>query len=124
VSDSSQPAHIHSRSYQRNVVVDDQGRALLVDFGLVSAVRSMPISYSHPEISRDAIRSVTVPRPPRDLLTIRRWLAPESLDPDDDGAALGEETDIYSFSMLAMEVFTGTGTSHSPWLWSWSTLNS
>jgi hypothetical protein len=34
-------------------------------------------------------------------------MAPELLDPDNNDATVNKETDVYSFSMVAIEVFTG-----------------
>jgi len=68
-----------------NVLISNGGRALLADFGFSALVESsFSLSISEP------------------LGGSPLWMAPEKLDGYDDSA----ETDVYSFAMLTLELFT------------------
>ncbi|KAF9789351.1 kinase-like domain-containing protein [Thelephora terrestris] len=69
-----------------NIFVDDLGRAYLTDFSLAT-------------ISPD-LKPVALVRPFCPL----RWTAPEILGAD---AVISKETDIYSFAMLMIEIYSG-----------------
>ena len=69
---------------QRNVLVDDSGRARVADFGLSTVIRNVD---SIPTASRQHGHTV-------------RWSAPEILN--DEGNS--KETDIFSFAMVMIEV--------------------
>jgi len=78
-----------------NVVVDQEGRARLTDYGLA------PIN---PDLS------FTVAATPGAVGT-SRWLAPEIISPVRKGSTLpvmeSRPADVFAFAMLAVEVFTG-----------------
>lgn len=78
---------------QANVVIDQEGRARLTDYGLA------PINSN-----------------PKFAVKISRWPAPEIIDPshDDDGMPVTESkpADVFAFAMFAVEVFTGKAPFH------------
>ena len=80
---------------QANVVIDRRGRARLTEYGL-APVNSDP--------------SFTVAATPGTIGT-SRWLAPEIINPPHKGNGTSmmesKPADVFSFGMLAVEVFTG-----------------
>jgi len=81
---------IHGDLKSLNIVVNGDGRALLVDFGLASVIRGQfSMSYSNPGRSCGT----------------QRWMAPEVLRSDE--THLSKEADVYAFSMVAIEIYTG-----------------
>ena len=80
---------------QANIVVDRRGQARLTEYGL-APVNSDP--------------SFTVAATPGAVGT-SRWLAPEIISPSRKGTGMpvmeSKPADVFAFSMLAVEVFTG-----------------
>ncbi|KAF9643029.1 kinase-like protein [Thelephora ganbajun] len=78
---------IHGNLKGLNVLVDDHARARVADFGIAVAARNLNL-----------IRPVTT-----QPLHALRWSAPEVLKGED----LNKKSDIFSFAMVMIEVFTG-----------------
>lgn len=77
---------------QANVVVDQSGRALLTEYGLA------PINFG-PSFTESATAGV---------IGACRWLAPEIISTSsEDNNMESKPADVFSFAMLAVEVFTG-----------------
>src|SRR6266516_4360175 len=72
---------------QVNILIGDDGKALLTDFG-ISRVRNQLTSRSKKQASNDGTL---------------RWMAPERLD----GLGLDLPCDVYSFAITAWELYTG-----------------
>lgn len=73
---------------QANVLVNDAGEACLSDIGISKI--PFPLDWTQPFGTRSA-----------------RWMAPELIAPNDDGAddyPVTRQTDVYSFSMTVIEV--------------------
>ncbi|KAH8107749.1 kinase-like domain-containing protein, partial [Cristinia sonorae] len=77
---------VHGDLRGANILVDDDMRVRLTDFGLAT--------FAHPRHSRN---SVTCPR--------ARWMAPELLD--DSIPRPNRSTDVFSFASTCLELFTG-----------------
>ena len=80
---------------QANVVIDQEGRARLTEYGLA-------VISSDPRFAVPVAPGVT---------GTSRWLAPEIIDPSDNGDGISvvesKPADVFAFAMLAVEVFTG-----------------
>jgi len=81
---------IHGDLKGPNVLVDESGNARITDFGLTTIARN-------PHSNRTTLDE------DRDRYTTR-WCAPELLF---SGQAVSEKSDIFSFGMIIIEVFTG-----------------
>lgn len=86
--------HLENEHFKANIVVDKAGNPLLVDFGL-SSITIGPTSIVS---TSSAKGGGTV-----------RWMAPELCDPDrtDHAASSTTQSDIFSFAMVVVEIFTG-----------------
>jgi len=81
---------------QANALISDEGEILLADFGLSKLMQdAMAIT---PGTSLRAAGAL-------------QWMAPELLE--EEFAAVTKETDIYSFGMMAIEIFTGQQPYHT-----------
>jgi serine/threonine protein kinase len=80
---------VSCNDFQRNVLIDDSGRALLCDFGLAR----VKADISSRSTVTDMIDTTVV-------AGSRYWMAPERLM----GRPLKKPCDIYSFGMTAYEV--------------------
>lgn len=89
---------VHGDLKCANVLVDEKGRAKLADFGLSSIIYE---AGSYQKFSLTATPQGTL-----------RWMAPELHDPEDagigeDDALLTAASDVYAFSMVMLELYTG-----------------
>ncbi|KAH9832997.1 kinase-like domain-containing protein, partial [Rhodofomes roseus] len=87
---------VHGDLKGANILIDENRRACLSDFGLTT------ILY-RPETIH-VVTNVSV------FASTARWMAPELHDPDKFGLEHGnptKESDVYSFSMVMWELFTG-----------------
>jgi serine/threonine protein kinase len=73
---------------QANILVDDDGRARLTDFGLITVSESQ------------VLQTTTMSGEGGSL----RWMAPESMIPSRDGRPTSRSSDIYAFGMTIIEV--------------------
>ncbi|KAF9642287.1 kinase-like protein [Thelephora ganbajun] len=78
---------IHGDLKGPNILVDDSGHARIVDFGFTTVTQNL-----------DSIPSISLQRGHS-----MRWTAPEVLN----GGKYSKEADIFSFSMVMLEVFVG-----------------
>ncbi|KAI0946591.1 hypothetical protein AcW1_010020 [Taiwanofungus camphoratus] len=86
---------VHADIKGANVLVDDEGHALLTDFGLAT------IADDHD----DAVDTRVTEADDRGTV---RWIAPELLDSENGRTPLPtKKSDVYSLSMLMWEVFAG-----------------
>ncbi|KIK58563.1 hypothetical protein GYMLUDRAFT_170833 [Collybiopsis luxurians FD-317 M1] len=89
---SRKPAIVHGDIRGANVLVTDDFRCCLTDFGL-TLVRDDFLSQ----------RWTTSSTPMKGAI---RWMAPELLDPDDSGVLSHTSRDIYAFGMTVIEILT------------------
>jgi serine/threonine protein kinase len=86
--------------WQANILINSVGRACLADFGLSTIDAITDQSY---EIMKS---TTTIPK-----VGTFRWLAPELLEPEDDGSGNRYQptpaTDIYALGIVAYEVSRG-----------------
>ncbi|KAG5724543.1 putative serine/threonine-protein kinase [Termitomyces sp. T112] len=83
---------VHGNLKGTNILVNQMGRACLVDFGLSMIIDTMKINaYSSESSTGGAVR----------------WQAPELFDPERDDVRSTEASDIYAWACVAYEIFTG-----------------
>lgn len=81
-------AHVYSQS---NVLIEDDGRALISDIGIYTVVSQSDFTTAN-------------------IAGSCRWTAPEVLDPPEEdeekplSAVLTRETDVYAYGMTVLEV--------------------
>ncbi|KAF9550051.1 kinase-like protein [Agrocybe pediades] len=84
---------VHADLKGNNVLITDEGRAVLSDFGLSKVVedlgRPTGFTLSNPDVAAGPLR----------------WQAPEFLESDDEPATLA--SDVWSFACTAYELLTG-----------------
>ncbi|OCH92034.1 kinase-like protein [Obba rivulosa] len=83
---------LHGDLKSANILVNEQHRALLVDFGLVTLYYSRKLPTVAP------------------IAGSIRWTAPELIDPEQFGLEKAEyspQSDVYALSMVFWELFTG-----------------
>ncbi|OCH91487.1 kinase-like protein, partial [Obba rivulosa] len=84
---------VHGDLKGANILVNGQGVACITDFGL-----SVVLCYENNSSTASVVQGSL------------RWMAPEILDPEEFGverAYLTRESDIHSFSLAMLEIFTG-----------------
>jgi len=87
---------VHGDLKGANILIDDQGRACLSDFGLATVV-----------YDKDTVNLMTTGSIAHGST---RWMAPELLSPEENGllrSRPSRRSDIYSLSMVMWEVRTG-----------------
>ncbi|KAG2530879.1 hypothetical protein JM18_001314 [Phytophthora kernoviae] len=84
---------VHGDLKCNNILVGNDGRAKLIDFGLSTLKAEAPSIYGEPEAELDEKAAVGA----------IRWKAPEVLR----GEKLTYESDVYSFGMCIIEVLSG-----------------
>lgn len=70
---------------QSNVLIDDNGHALISDIGIYTVVSELQQDLANPDIAESF-----------------RWAAPEVLKPP--GQVVSRETDVYAYGMTVLEV--------------------
>ncbi|OSX62034.1 hypothetical protein POSPLADRAFT_1046501 [Postia placenta MAD-698-R-SB12] len=82
------------RISQANILIDDQGHALLADFGLAALMRDFTSTQTTSTTQHHHGKGTT------------RWMAPELLNPELFGTLSRhtEKSDIYAFGMVMLEV--------------------
>lgn len=84
---TQRPVIVHSDLKARNVLVSDQGEAMLCDFGLSKLMEDAPSGFTTSFATGGTLR----------------WIAPELLN----GEVCSTKSDVYSFACLALEIMTG-----------------
>jgi len=85
---------IHGNLKASNVLIEDDGRALISDIGIYTVVSQSDFTTAN-------------------IAGSCRWTAPEVLDPPEEdeekplGAVLTRETDVYAYAMTVLEIYTG-----------------
>lgn len=82
------PPIFHGDIRGSNVFVDDTGNACLTDISMAKVI--FPSDWSQANGTGSA-----------------RWMAPELIDPKDDGEGYPSQSDVYSFGMTVLEIITG-----------------
>ncbi|KAF8996204.1 kinase-like domain-containing protein [Cyathus striatus] len=86
---------IHGDLKGANILITPGGRACLADFGLSTVVDAEILRWTSLESSASIGGTV-------------RWTAPELMDPENENARPTTASDIYAFSCVCYEIFTGT----------------
>ncbi|KZP16482.1 kinase-like protein [Athelia psychrophila] len=84
------PAIIHGAVRACNILLDETESPRLVDFGLMAALDSIITNFT----TADFVGPI-------------RWYAPEILYPEGEEITYNVKTDVFSFSMMCIEVITG-----------------
>jgi len=88
---------IHGDLKGPNILISDDHRARLIDFGLAGVIHDP-----------DTVNLLTTQA--SNVLGTTRWMAPELLDPDQFEEAQGrpsKASDVYALAMVMLEVFSG-----------------
>ncbi|KAG8958247.1 hypothetical protein FRC03_009301 [Tulasnella sp. 419] len=88
---SSTPPIIHGDIKSDNVLIDDKGNAVIIDFGLGLVIHNKPMVLERTTSSCENGNP--------------RWLAPELYF--EEGAMRSMATDVYAFGCLLLEIATG-----------------
>jgi len=101
---------VHGDIKGSNVLIDDNGNALVTDFGR-SRILDVCKSTSAEELTPDSVHGLIPLSPegdPSEMATYEwRWMAPELLDVyEDDIPLVTVATDIYSFAMTTIQIIS------------------
>ncbi|KAF9265320.1 kinase-like protein, partial [Marasmius fiardii PR-910] len=90
------PPIVHSDIKGLNILVSDDGKCCLADFGLATVENDSPDGQVHLSTSQAVVRG-SVP-----------WLAPELMNPDNIGVPSQTTRDIYALGCTIFELLTGS----------------